>query len=66
MLEVTAFGAAALAGLAVGFWRDRNELTSVTAHGATHFEPLADARHRDALYAGWKRAVERSRDWATS
>ncbi len=63
MLEVTAFGAAALAGLAVGFWRDRNELRSVTTRGASRFEPVADASRRDALYAGWKRAVERSRDW---
>lgn len=66
MLEVTAFGAAALAGLAVGFWRDRNELRSVTTHGATRFEPVADATRRDALYAGWKRAVERSRNWEQS
>ena len=63
MLEVTAFGAAALAGLAVGFWRDRSELESVTKQGATRFEPVADASRRDALYAGWKRAVERSRGW---
>ena len=63
MLEVTAFGAAALAGLAVGFWRDRNELKAVTTQGATRFEPVADASRRDALYAGWKRAVERSRGW---
>jgi glycerol kinase len=66
MLEVTAFGAAALAGLAVGFWRDRNELRSVTTRGATRFDPVADATRRDALYAGWKRAVERSRDWEQS
>jgi len=66
MLEVTAFGAAALAGLAVGFWRDRNELKSVTTQGATRFAPVADAACRDALYAGWKRAVERSRNWATT
>jgi glycerol kinase len=63
MLEVTAFGAAALAGLAVGFWRDRNELRSVTTRGATRFDPVAGTARRDELYAGWKRAVERSRDW---
>jgi glycerol kinase len=66
MLEVTAFGAAALAGLAVGFWRDRSELRSVTTHGARRFEPALDATRRDALYAGWKRAVERSRNWEQS
>jgi glycerol kinase len=63
MLEVTAFGAAALAGLAVGFWRDRSELDSVTTQGATRFEPVAETSRRDALYGGWKRAVERSRGW---
>ncbi len=64
LLEVTAFGAAALAGLAVGFWRDRAELESLTAEGGTRFEPMLRASERDRLYAGWKRAVERSRNWA--
>ncbi|RIL05431.1 MAG: glycerol kinase [Proteobacteria bacterium] len=66
MLEVTAFGAAALAGLAAGFWRDRAELESVTGRGATRFDPALGADQRDALYAGWRRAVERSRDWETA
>jgi glycerol kinase len=64
MLEVTAFGAAALAGLAVGFWRDRAELEAVMGQGATRFAPALDADRREALYAGWQRAVERSRNWA--
>lgn len=63
MLEVTAFGAAALAGLGVGLFRDRAELESVTAEGATRFEPQLEPARREALYAGWKRAVERSRSW---
>jgi glycerol kinase len=63
MLEVTAFGAAALAGLGVGVFEDRAALESVTAEGATRFEPRLDAGRRDALYAGWKRAVERARGW---
>jgi glycerol kinase len=63
VLEVTALGAAALAGLAVGFWRDRSELERARGR-STIFEPRLSARERDALYAGWKRAVERSRDWA--
>jgi glycerol kinase len=66
MLEVTAFGAAALAGLGVGVFRDRDALEPVTAEGATRFEPQLDAGRRDALYAGWKRAVERARAWAES
>ena len=62
-LEVTAFGAAALAGLAVGFWPSVGELPS--GGGALRvFEPQLDAARREELYAGWKRAVERARDWA--
>jgi glycerol kinase len=65
VLEVTALGAAALAGLAVGFWKDRSELVAATGEGATDFTPRMPAPQRDALYAGWKRAVERARGWAT-
>ena len=63
VLEVTALGAAALAGLAVGVWRDRSALEAATGAGARTFEPRMSRDQRDALYAGWKRAVERSRDW---
>ena len=62
MLEVTALGAAALAGLAVGYWKNRGDLAQATSAG-TRFEPGQSVDERDALYAGWKRAVERSRDW---
>ena len=61
LTETTAKGAAALAGLGVGFWRDRSEVAS--AGELTVFEPKLDAARREELYAGWKRAVERSRDW---
>jgi glycerol kinase len=64
MLEVTALGAAALAGLAVGFWRSRGELVAATDPGSVRFEPRMTADRREALYAGWKRAVERARAWA--
>ena len=60
--EVTALGAALLAGLGVGFWSDRAELSAL-AEAAKRFEPGANRSQRDALYAGWKRAVERSRNW---
>ncbi len=63
VLEVTALGAAALAGLAVGFWKDRSELAAATGAGATRFEPKMAAAEREALYAGWRRAVERARGW---
>jgi glycerol kinase len=64
MLEVTALGAAALAGLAVGFWRDPGELEAGAAGEARMFEPELPEAEREALYAGWRRAVERSRGWA--
>ena len=62
LLEVTAKGAAALAGLGVGFWRSPEEVPS--AGGLRVFEPALEAGRRDELYAGWKRAVERARGWA--
>jgi glycerol kinase len=62
LLEVTAMGAAALAGLGVGFWRDRAELDAATGELRV-FEPRLEEARREELYAGWKRAVERSRNW---
>ena len=63
VLEVTALGAAALAGLAVGFWSDRAALAAVTGEGAVRFEPRMPEAQRAELYGGWKRAVERARSW---
>lgn len=63
VLEVTALGAAALAGLAVGFWSDRGELDQATGRRTT-FAPTMSEDQREALYAGWKQAVERSKNWA--
>ena len=61
--ETTALGAAYLAGLAVGFWQDEAELTALW-RAERRFEPaMADAR-RSALFADWRRAVERSLHWA--
>jgi glycerol kinase len=61
--ETTALGAAYLAGLAVGFWSGLDEVSSQWAIDRT-FEPLMSADQREALYASWKRAVERSLRWA--
>jgi glycerol kinase len=61
MLEVTAFGAALLAGLACGFWSDPAAVSPAGADAV--FEPRMDGAWRERLYAGWKRAVERSRAW---
>ncbi len=63
-LEVTALGAAMLAGRAVRFWQDESSLGDVIGGEETRFEPRMGADQRDALYAEWKRAVERSRGWA--
>ena len=63
VLEVTAMGAAALAGLGVGYWKDRADLEA--SKGATTiFEPGMAAAERDGLYRNWQRAVERSREWS--
>jgi glycerol kinase len=63
LLEVTAFGAAALAGLAVRFWEDAAALPG-SGGAVQRFEPRMSADRRDSLFAGWRRAVERSRGWA--
>ena len=63
VLEVTALGAAALAGLAVGFFPEAAVLEGATREGGRVFEPRMDPERREALYAGWKRAVERAREW---
>lgn len=60
--ETTALGAAYLAGLAVGFWSSKEEVAEQWAIDRT-FEPQMSADQRDKLYAGWKRAVERSLHW---
>jgi glycerol kinase len=63
--EITALGAAYLAGLAVGLWSDTAQLASLW-HAAETYEPKMSADQREALYAGWKRAVGRARDWVES
>ena len=63
VLEVTALGAAALAGLHVGFWQNSDELAQATASERIFTPQLGDA-DRERLYAGWRRAVERSLKWA--
>ncbi|MBO0437683.1 glycerol kinase GlpK [Vagococcus fluvialis] len=55
-LETTALGAAYLAGLAVGFWADLDELREFQGEGST-FKPDMASEEREELYAGWKEAV---------
>jgi glycerol kinase len=62
VIETTSLGAAYLAGLGSGLWR------SLDAVAERHtiersFRPSADPTARAEGYAGWRRAVERARDW---
>lgn len=54
--ETTALGAAYLAGLAVGYWADKQEIAESWKLDRT-FVPTMPANERDQLYAGWKKAV---------
>ncbi|WP_412057847.1 glycerol kinase GlpK [Bartonella sp. DGB2] len=62
VLEVTAFGAAYLAGLAVGFWPSLDALRQVSKIEQT-FVPSEDVEKQQRRYKGWKKAVERAREW---
>jgi glycerol kinase len=62
--ETTALGAAYLAGITTGFWRDRAELTA-RWQLARRYEPRLSADERGRLIARWLRAVERAKGWDT-
>lgn len=61
--ETTALGAAYLAGLAVGFWENKEELIEKWKQDKD-FKSEMSADRRKKLYKGWKKAVGRSKDWA--
>jgi glycerol kinase len=61
-VEATAWGAAAMAGLTLGVWKDQAELASLQG-GDKRFEPAMKQDERTKLYAGWRKAVERSLKW---
>ena len=60
--EVTALGAAYLAGLAIGFWKDLDELQCKAAIDRV-FEPGMSEGERARLYKGWQKAVSRAQHW---
>jgi glycerol kinase len=62
ILETTALGAAYLAGLAVGFWRDEAEIFAQWRVGHT-FEPAMKQDQREKLRATWEKAVSRAKSW---
>ena len=62
-VETTALGAAFCAGLATGFWKDKEEILDVWKVDRIFTTEMASSK-RHALYEQWKRAVERSKGWA--
>jgi glycerol kinase len=60
--ETTALGAAYAAGLAVGFWKDTDELRT-NWNEDERWTPAWDEEKREKGYTGWKKAVERTLDW---
>jgi glycerol kinase len=60
--ETTSLGAAYAAGLAVGFWKDTDELKKNWGRDK-EWTPKMDSKRRGALYSGWKKAVTRTFDW---
>ena len=63
--ETTALGAAYLAGLAVGYWRDEAELAAQW-QAERLFEPVMAEEQRAAMFADWHRAIQRTLGWAKS
>ena len=61
--ETTALGAAYLAGLATGVWKDLEEIRSLWKCDST-FAPAMDPGEREKLLSGWHKAVGRSQGWA--
>ena len=63
ILETTSMGAAFLAGLAVGYWQNVNELKDIFVVGKT-FEPKMPESEKEHLYQGWKKAVKATQVFA--
>lgn len=60
--ETTALGAAYLAGLAVGFWKSKEEIAKKWAV-SQEYSPNLDEYVKEKLYRGWKKAVDRAKGW---
>ena len=63
MRETTALGAAMAAGLAVGVWRDLDELRRLGAAAETVFEPAMDEGRSRDMFRRWEKAVGMCRGW---
>jgi glycerol kinase len=60
--ETTALGAAYAAGLAIGFWKDYDELR-LNWGKDKEWKPKMNIKQREGLYSGWKKAVTRTFGW---
>jgi glycerol kinase len=63
--ETTALGAAYLAGLAVGYWKDQKQIAAQWQVDR-RFTPAMKAPQRQQLVAGWRKALERAKRWEES
>jgi glycerol kinase len=62
LVETTALGAAYMAGLAVGFWEDFDEIERVREVDRI-FIPAIASDKKEEMLKGWKKAVDRAMDW---
>jgi len=62
IIETTALGAAYLAGLATGFWKDKKEISQKWKENRK-FIPSMGKEKKEKLYKGWKKAVKRTLNW---
>ncbi len=62
LVETTALGAAYMAGLAIGFWKDLEEIENIREVDRI-FIPAIDNITREEMLKGWRKAVDRARDW---
>jgi glycerol kinase len=62
IIETAALGAAYLAGLATGVWKDKKEISQKWKKNR-EFSPSMDEERKEELYKGWKKAVKRALNW---
>ena len=65
VVQTTALGAAYLAGLAVGYWHDQQQLVDNWCLDR-EYTPHLPAEQSEQLYRGWQEAVRRARNWAVA
>jgi len=63
MRETTALGAAIAAGLAVGVWKNFDDLKDVNTEGRTFFRPQISREESESRFSRWEKAVQMSKGW---